>query len=127
MSEPASQITDATQGREANLIKWQKGASGNPGGRPKGIATKVRELAGGDPERLIQELMLIAEDRKNKVAERTKAIEILLDRGWGKAPSYAPIEDGDPLELDAISRYITDANDELAAAREAKASLAREP
>jgi hypothetical protein len=35
--------TDDTQGKQSNLIPWQKGQSGNPAGRPKGSRVKLSE------------------------------------------------------------------------------------
>jgi hypothetical protein len=45
----------------------------------------------------------------------------LLDRGWGKAPAFAAVEGGDPLELDDVSREIQRITDELSAGRRASA------
>jgi hypothetical protein len=44
----------------------------------------------------------------------------LLDRGWGKAPTFAAIDGQDPLELDVIAQEIQGIADELRARREAK-------
>jgi hypothetical protein len=33
------------------------------------------------------------------VSERITAAKLLIERGWGKAPEFAPVEDGDPLDL----------------------------
>jgi hypothetical protein len=66
------------------------GQSGNPGGRPKGIARTVREVCGGSPLRLAQGLLEIAEDPKARDRDRIAAYSELLDRGWGKAPAFLP-------------------------------------
>ena len=72
---------------------FQKGRSGNPGGRPK-IAADVRALAQSHAPAAIEELarlMLQAERDET----RLKAIELLLDRGYGRpvqAVEAAPAE-----------------------------------
>jgi hypothetical protein len=43
---------------------FKPGQSGNPGGRPKGLARTVRDACGGSPERLAQVLLEIAENPK---------------------------------------------------------------
>ena len=43
---------------------FKPGQSGNPGGRPKGLAKTVRDVCGGSPLRLAQLLLEIAEDPK---------------------------------------------------------------
>lgn len=101
---------------------FKPGQSGNPNGRPKKIARRVQELVGNDPERLINVLLSIAEDSDAKPADRISATRDLLDRGYGKAPSHAPLEGQDPLELDDIERTIERVVDELAQRREAKAT-----
>src|SRR5687767_3729754 len=40
--------------------KFQPGQSGNPGGRPKGFATKIKELCGDDYEKIAKGFYLIA-------------------------------------------------------------------
>jgi hypothetical protein len=44
---------------------FPKGVSGNPGGRPKSLSRKTRELVGGDGEPLIR----LAFDRDGRAAE----------------------------------------------------------
>jgi hypothetical protein len=94
------------------------GQSGNPGGRPKGVARTVREVCGGSPLRLAQGLLEIAEDPKVRPRDRIAAYSELLDRGWGKAPVFAEIEGADPLEMDEVAREIQAIAHELAALRD---------
>ena len=53
---------------------FKPGQSGNPGGRPKGLAKTVRDLCGGSPLRLAQVLLEIAEDPKAHHRDRVAAI-----------------------------------------------------
>ena len=100
--------------------RWKPGVSGNPGGRPKGSAKAVREALGGSPSELAHGLLEIFRDEKQRSADRIAAGRELWDRGWGKAPAFASVEGGDPLELDEVSRAIEAIQDELAARREAR-------
>ena len=77
----------------------------------------MREVCGGSPLLLARGLLEIAENPKAHNRDRIAAFRELLDRGWGKAPAFASIEGGDPLEEDAISREIREIADELAARR----------
>ena len=112
--------------------RFVPGQSGNPGGRPKGLAAAVRELA--PAEDLVKwytaiwlrdkaTLLKLGVPLKSvTLAERNKAGEWLTERGYGKAPTHAPIEGENPLELDSIARRIAAVVDELAARREADAA-----
>src|SRR5215470_7364612 len=72
-------------------MPWQKGYSGNPGGRPKGHG-EIRELARQHTDAAINTLVEIAERGKSESA-RVAAATALLDRGWGKATQHLA---GDP-------------------------------
>ena len=94
---------------ENNLSPWQPGQSGNPSGRPKGtrdLAGYVLEATGGGKE-LVDALICIArgvmpdvavqkgsrprKDQQVRPADQLKAIEMLLDRGFGRSPQQLDI------------------------------------
>jgi hypothetical protein len=61
------------------------------------------------------------------VPDRMAAARMIADRGWGKAPMYAPIEDADPLDLanrqaEQVAASFDERMDELAARRGSKAA-----
>jgi len=92
-----------------NLSPWQPGQSGNPSGRPKGtrhLAGYVLETTDGGKE-LVDALVSIArgvmpnvavqsdsrprKDQQVRTADQLKAIEMLLDRGFGRSPQQLDV------------------------------------
>jgi hypothetical protein len=63
-------------------MRFVKGQSGNPGGRPKADG-EIRELARQHTVMALRTLREIAEHGENESA-RVAAANSLLDRGWGK-------------------------------------------
>ncbi|MEE9137701.1 MAG: hypothetical protein V3V07_04035 [candidate division NC10 bacterium] len=65
------------------------GHSGNPGGRPKGLAQRVRR-ATHDGKTIVDFMTSVArgakiDGRKPRLADRMDANKWLADRGWGRA------------------------------------------
>jgi hypothetical protein len=80
---------------------FMAGRSGNPGGRPKGLAKATRELVGEDGMPLVRFWLGIVGDEGARTADRLEASRLLADR---KAPAFAPVEDKDPLDLSAAEQ-----------------------
>jgi hypothetical protein len=80
--------------------------SGNVNGRPKGsreLLTLVREST-HDGRTLVDFLVQVAEGkpvmgRKPSLADRMRATELLLDRGWGKAVQRLESESAMPTVI----------------------------
>jgi hypothetical protein len=96
---------------------FTKGVSGNPGGRPKGIA-QIREKYMGNVESIMDVLLHTAIARPDKGGGRGTAVGVaaareFLDRVTGKAPQPIVGEDGGaPINIDApalveaLRRYV---------------------
>jgi hypothetical protein len=68
-------------------MPFEKGQSGNPGGRPKVIA-EVKELSRAHTGAAIETLASIMSNSKAAPAARVSAANALLDRGYGKPPQH---------------------------------------
>ena len=79
------------------MAQFQPGQSGNPGGRPKGFATKIKELCGDDYEQIAKGLYTIAMGRPEEITaffggdigkvtpkDRIAALVALRDSGPGR-------------------------------------------
>jgi len=90
-------------------MKFRKGQSGNPGGRPK-VLGEVQELARLHAPYVIAELARLALKARSETA-RIAAGRELLDRGYGRTRQSVEVTtpEGNPLqllfeEIDALSR-----------------------
>jgi hypothetical protein len=61
------------------------GVSGNPGGRPKGLSRRVRELVGEDGGAIAEYMLSVMENERARTADRIEAAKWLADRGFGRA------------------------------------------
>src|SRR5215475_12262961 len=79
---------------------FQKGVSGNPGGRPK-VLGDVQELARQKSPEAINTLSNIMHDEKAPPAARVAAANALLDRGYGKPtqPISQTVAKADPSTI----------------------------
>jgi hypothetical protein len=64
-------------------MPFQKGKSGNPGGKPKAIV-EVVTLAQANTKDAMQTLVEICRNRSAPEAARVMASVAILDRGWGR-------------------------------------------
>lgn len=77
-------------------MAFQKGQSGNPGGKSK-VLVEVIRLAQGHGPAAIEVLAAIMSDTGASSAARVTAAQALLDRGFGKPAQPVTGEDGQPL------------------------------
>ena len=65
------------------MAKFEKGKSGNPGGRPKAQG-EIREIARQHTSAAIETLVTVMCDKAAQPSARVGAASALLDRGWGR-------------------------------------------
>lgn len=67
-------------------MPFKKGQSGNPGGRPKQPkdAEDLRALCRAYTPELLAALLRIARNKRAPSAAVVKAVQTILERGWGK-------------------------------------------
>ena len=68
------------------------GRSGNAGGRPRGLARRVRELVGDNGELILQFMVEVLGDESARTADRLEAARWLADRGFGRAVQAVEVD-----------------------------------
>ena len=102
-------------------MKFQKGQSGNPSGRPKIVMAdgrSLRDLAREHTVAAVETLVRIMTDEGAPPAAQVQAASNILDRGWGKASQAVELTgaEGGPVETridltgapDEVVRYIAE-------------------
>jgi hypothetical protein len=70
--------------------RFQLGRSGNPGGRPR-VDPEVTAFARQHGREALETAVQIMRDAKSSDAARLRAVELILDRGWGTPVSAVAI------------------------------------
>lgn len=122
MDEPLPQNPPETgsevgPGKPPEEHRFEAGKSGNPGGRPKGLARMVRQVLGDDDGETLARFWAaclsgeivtvttgpngerVEERTKVSVKDRIDVSKMLAERGWGKPAQFVPIESDDPLGM----------------------------
>ena len=111
----------ANTGNNSGLRPWQPGESGNPTGRPKGIRELAQLVlaATENGEELVKALLAVIrgevpdlpgvqKEQVVRVSDRLKAVEILMDRAFGKAPQHLELGGAGASKWDDVLESWTD-------------------
>lgn len=83
------------------------GRSGNPGGRPKGLTRRVRELVGDDGTAIAEFMYAVMADDGARTADRLEAARWLADRGFGKSHQSVEValEAQERVDVEAFAAF----------------------
>ena len=103
MSDQSVENNGGTTGGGVTGAGFRPGRTGNPGGRPKGLARATRDLVGDDGLAIAEFWLSVMRDERAKTSDRLDASRLLAERGWGKAARFQLVEDDDPLGHDQVA------------------------
>lgn len=83
--------------------RFQPGVSGNPGGKPKGLA-EFRARIAGYSEKAERTLIELLDSDNDRV--RLSAATELLDRLYGRPASMLADADGKPVQVMQVNNYV---------------------
>lgn len=88
-------------------MPFERGKSGNPGGRPKmrlADGRTVTDLARDFTKEAVDTLAKIMRDKTAPASARVMAADKILNRGWGQAPqTIALTDDREPRDLSGLT------------------------
>jgi hypothetical protein len=84
--EAESRTKNSAPTEHLKAYSWRKGVSGNPGGRPKGLAHRIRQMTENGQTILDLYLGVATGKIRAPVRDQLQAAAWLTERGWGKTP-----------------------------------------
>jgi hypothetical protein len=102
---------------------FRPGRSGNPGGRPRGLARSVRELVGDDGLAIVEFWLSVMNDTSAKTSDRLKPSQLIADRGWGRVSGAVVLDDEEAdndADIEEASEFFRSEVLRLAALHEAE-------
>jgi hypothetical protein len=92
---------------------FRPGESGNPGGRPRGLARVTREVVGDDGEAIAHFWLEVMNDRDQKMRDRLDASRLLAERGWGKPTLVVDTAPDEPANDERLQEAARGLREEL--------------
>lgn len=99
------------KGDPATAGSFKPGHGGGPGRPP--VIRHIRELAREHTDDALRALVAIVNDIDASPSARVSAADVILDRGWGKAPATLNIRRLDEMNDPELDTYIAELQTQL--------------